>query len=92
MLSSSEIHVTKTVDELLFSGYEDSLINLGRMAAMGEEIPPFDKFGWFYMVGVMHRELVIAEIICRVKWSAFPKDNSTVRRLIPRRNRLKLFI
>ena len=49
MLSSSDVHVTKTVDELLFSGYEDSLINLGRMAAMGEEIPPFDKFGWFYM-------------------------------------------
>ncbi|XP_076673421.1 protein croquemort isoform X2 [Andrena cerasifolii] len=49
MLSSSEVHVTKTVGELLFSGYEDSLINLGRMAAMGEEIPPFDKFGWFYM-------------------------------------------
>ena len=49
MLSSSEVHVTKTVGELLFAGYEDSLINLGRMAAMGEEIPPFDKFGWFYM-------------------------------------------
>ncbi|CAK9830378.1 Protein peste [Anthophora retusa] len=49
MLRSSSIHTTKTVDQLLFAGYEDTLINLGRMASMGEEMPPFNKFGWFYM-------------------------------------------
>ncbi|KZC14662.1 Protein croquemort, partial [Dufourea novaeangliae] len=49
MLTSSKVHTTKTVNELLFAGYDDSLIKLGRVAAMGEDIPPFDKFGWFYM-------------------------------------------
>ncbi|XP_043512147.1 protein croquemort-like [Frieseomelitta varia] len=50
MLSASEVHTTKTVDQLLFRGYEDALIELGRMAAeLGEDVPPFDKFGWFYM-------------------------------------------
>lgn len=50
MLSSSKVHVTKTVNELLFAGYDDSLIRLGRLAAVADDIPPFDKFGWFYMV------------------------------------------
>ncbi|XP_076655822.1 protein croquemort [Halictus rubicundus] len=49
LLSSSSVHTTKTVDELLFTGYDDSLIKLGRLATVGEDIPPFDKFGWFYM-------------------------------------------
>ncbi|XP_029042884.1 protein croquemort-like [Osmia bicornis bicornis] len=49
MLTASKVHTTKTVNELLFAGYDDSLIKLGRMAALGDEIPPFDKFGWFYM-------------------------------------------
>lgn len=51
MLSTSNAYITKTVDELLFKGYEDSLIEMGRLAVSGEDIPPFDKFGWFYMVG-----------------------------------------
>ena len=51
MLSASDVHTTKMVDQLLFRGYEDALIELGRMAAdLGEDVPPFDKFGWFYMV------------------------------------------
>lgn len=51
MLSSLDVHTTKTVDQLLFKGYDDTLIELGKMAAgMGEDVPPFDKFGWFYMV------------------------------------------
>lgn len=49
LLSSSSVHIMKTVGELLFDGYDDSLIKLGRLATMGEDIPPFDKFGWFYM-------------------------------------------
>ncbi|XP_060821734.1 protein croquemort-like [Bombus pascuorum] len=50
MLSSLDVHTTKTVDQLLFKGYDDTLIELGKMAAgMGEDVPPFDKFGWFYM-------------------------------------------
>lgn len=49
LLTSSTVHTTKTVSELLFEGYDDSLINLGRLVNMEEDIPPFDKFGWFYM-------------------------------------------
>lgn len=49
MLSSSDVHTTKTVNELIFAGYDDTLIQLGKVAAIGDDIPPFDKFGWFYM-------------------------------------------
>ncbi|XP_053980417.1 protein croquemort-like [Hylaeus volcanicus] len=49
MLSTSNVYITKTVNELLFAGYDDPLIKLGRLAGMGVDIPPFDKFGWFYM-------------------------------------------
>ncbi|XP_012271292.1 protein croquemort-like [Orussus abietinus] len=42
------LFVTKTVDELLFTGYEDPIINMGKLAASEEDIPPFDRFGWFY--------------------------------------------
>ncbi|KAK0075820.1 hypothetical protein PV325_006271, partial [Microctonus aethiopoides] len=46
----SGIHIVKTVDELLFTGYEDPLITMGQMAVDdGEEIPPYDRFGWFYL-------------------------------------------
>lgn len=44
------IHVVKTVDELLFTGYKDSIIDMGQFAPDDEEIPPYDRFGWFYMV------------------------------------------
>ncbi|KAK2581278.1 hypothetical protein KPH14_008068 [Odynerus spinipes] len=45
--SKSNLSVTKTVDELLFTGYEDTIINMGK-AAVADEVPPFDRFGWFY--------------------------------------------
>ncbi|XP_015598591.1 protein croquemort isoform X2 [Cephus cinctus] len=45
---SPEIHVVRTVDELLFTGYKDVLIDLGKLAGMTDETPPFDRFGWFY--------------------------------------------
>ena len=40
----------KTVDELLFAGYKDTIIEMGKLANLDEEIPPYDRFGWFYMV------------------------------------------
>lgn len=48
------LDVTKSVGELLFDGYEDRLINLGRKLPILSvvSIPDFDKFGWFYKVGV----------------------------------------
>lgn len=50
LLKTSQIYVKKTVNQLLFSGYDDPLISLGKIAITDdEELPPFDRFGWFYM-------------------------------------------
>ncbi|KAL2732609.1 protein croquemort-like [Vespula maculifrons] len=46
--SKSNLSITKTVGELLFTGYDDTIINMGKVAA-ADEVPPFDRFGWFYM-------------------------------------------
>lgn len=49
--------VTKTVDELLFTGYEDDMITIARdmPSFFGEGVEvPFDRFGWFYTVSVIY--------------------------------------
>ena len=52
--TNSTIFVTKTVDEFLFEGYSDPLLNFSQ--ALPPElqdffaIPDYDKFGWFYNV------------------------------------------
>ncbi|XP_011500429.1 PREDICTED: protein croquemort-like [Ceratosolen solmsi marchali] len=46
---SNKIYIVKTVDELLFTGFEDKIITMGKMSGMDEDSPPFDRFGWFYM-------------------------------------------
>ncbi|XP_034472920.1 protein peste [Drosophila innubila] len=45
-----EISVTKTVDEMLFTGYSDTMIDAARaFPVFGDDVKvPFDKFGWFY--------------------------------------------
>ena len=44
-------HVTKTVREFLFDGYEDPLITMAEtLPALAQIDIPFDKFGWFYKV------------------------------------------
>ncbi|XP_075153553.1 protein peste-like [Haematobia irritans] len=48
---NQQMTVTKTVDELLFTGYSDDMITTARtMTSMfGKKVEvPFDKFGWFY--------------------------------------------
>lgn len=49
---SQELAITKTVDELLFSGYTDEMIDVARAVPIfGKDVEvPFDKFGWFYTV------------------------------------------
>ncbi|KAK4016392.1 protein croquemort [Daphnia magna] len=48
--TNTEIFVTKTVNELLFAGYSDPLLNFSQLIPPGYlDIPPgYDKFGWFY--------------------------------------------
>lgn len=50
-MMKQNIFVTKTAGELLFDGYEDSMIKMAKSMPMLDagEIP-FDKFGWFYSV------------------------------------------
>ncbi|XP_011878460.1 PREDICTED: protein croquemort [Vollenhovia emeryi] len=50
LLSSTNrrYYTSKTVDELLFTGYTDSLLTMGKVMPM-EDVPSFDRFGWFYM-------------------------------------------
>lgn len=51
-LYGEERHVTKRVQELLFDGFEDPLIDMARSmpSLTGGGAVPFDKFGWFYTV------------------------------------------
>ena len=45
------LFVNKTVGELLFEGYEDTLLAIAEMAgATADSDIPMDKFGWFYAV------------------------------------------
>lgn len=47
-------HVSKSVREFLFDGYEDPLISLAdTLPALAQIDIPFDRFGWFYKVQLM---------------------------------------
>jgi hypothetical protein len=47
-----KFHVTKTASELLFEGYEDSMISIASeiVKMMDMEVPFDDRYGWFYKV------------------------------------------
>lgn len=40
--------ITKSVNELLFEGYEDTMLKIARKMNFSEI--PFNKFAWFYEV------------------------------------------
>ncbi|XP_058118230.1 protein peste [Anopheles coustani] len=46
-LYEQELHVVKTAAELLFDGYEDNMVLMGKHMMDADEIP-FDRVGWFY--------------------------------------------
>lgn len=50
--TENQIHVTKSIGELLFDGYDDPFITMGNVVPLINTIPGYDKFGWFYNVGV----------------------------------------
>ena len=52
MLRSLEanIFVKRSVQELLFDGYEDSVMGIGSAFGQGHGQVVLDKFGWFYKV------------------------------------------
>lgn len=47
-----QIHVVKTVGELLFEGYRDTMIDIARTIPFVPDgvVPNFTKFAWFYEV------------------------------------------
>ena len=46
----SQAFITRTAAELLFDGYDDTLLSVADMMNEDENAPPMDKFGWFYQV------------------------------------------
>ena len=45
----AQIFVKRTVGELLFEGYEDSVMQIGSVFGHGQGQ---DRFGWFYLVSL----------------------------------------
>lgn len=48
--TENQIHVTKSIGEILFDGYDDPFITAGNTLPLINSIPGYDKFGWFYKV------------------------------------------
>ncbi|XP_067210701.1 protein peste isoform X2 [Linepithema humile] len=49
LLSGRKLYTCRTVDELLFTGYPDILLTMGKTIVSNEDIPAYDRFGWFYL-------------------------------------------
>lgn len=62
---STKLWKETTVDELLFSGYEDTLINLARSMPQLKNlpIPDYDRFGWFYKVNIIIINVSIRKLL-----------------------------
>lgn len=43
-----EIHITKTIGEIVFDGYEDFFVSFSKAVPFLSNLPQMDKFGWFY--------------------------------------------
>ncbi|KAJ8978290.1 hypothetical protein NQ317_012661 [Molorchus minor] len=73
---NSTIVVTRSVGEVLFDGYDDSLINIAKTFPFlaGSSLPPMDKFGWFYGAGM---GMVLAQALRPIVFSSLPVALST---------------
>src|SRR5690349_21338015 len=52
-LYNQNLSIVKTARELLFEGYEDNMVEMGRAGLIeGFDVHdiPYDKIGWFYLV------------------------------------------
>lgn len=48
---------------MLFAGYSDNLITMGKMMPIEEEMPSYDRFGWFYTVRLLIREIIFSFLL-----------------------------
>ena len=53
-----ELSVTKTASELLFEGYEDDMVTMGKEMLSADDVP-FDRVGFFYMVGFNSKKFIL---------------------------------
>ena len=58
----AQIFVKKTVGELLFEGYEDSVMGIGSAFGHGQGPVFLDKFGWFYKVSLTSKIISNCEV------------------------------
>lgn len=65
---SNKINIVKPVEELLFKGFDDEIITMGKLSGMDDEAPPFDKFGWFYEVRAETYIFILLSINTRIKY------------------------
>ena len=59
----AQLFVNKTVKDLLFDGYEDTLLSIAQMAG-AKSRTPLDKFGWFYKVRISCHASMIFNQAC----------------------------
>ena len=65
----TEIFIRKTVGELLFEGYEDTLLEIGSALGQVEEGVELDKFGFFYKVMVWLLCLFYTKVYIAEEWN-----------------------
>lgn len=46
----AKLFINRTVGELLFTGYEDPILEIGAAFTEDERTMPIERFGWFYKV------------------------------------------
>lgn len=56
--TSRQYYNSKTVDELLFTGYSDNLLTMSKAVPV-DDVPTFDRFGWFYMVRLLIKQSIL---------------------------------
>ncbi|XP_063927143.1 protein peste-like [Zophobas morio] len=78
------VNISRTIDELLFTGYPDTLTKMAKTFPFfaGTEIPPWERFGWFYkrngtsdLEGIYNTGTGINSIFAKIyKWNYWSKS------------------
>jgi scavenger receptor class B protein 1 len=55
-----KIYNSNTVDQLLFTGYVDTLLTMSKMVPIGDDIPSHDRFGWLYTVRLLVKRVILS--------------------------------
>lgn len=70
---SARVHITRSVGQLLFDGYEDPLLKVAMgLPFISPTLPKMDKFGWFYQVRNIFESLLLSKF--NLKYQYFPTN------------------